>query len=139
MDDFISINLCCSFTTRIFNVPVRGSLCTHKECFDLSTFLRTLTAKPLAKRYKFMLHRCPICRKDARPELLVIDESLGEVRVSHTQTWVPFSTSVSYIVWLAQITQIRKSTSNWPMTRACVSSAINDVPVKTKIKQINLT
>ncbi|EED16553.1 MIZ zinc finger domain protein [Talaromyces stipitatus ATCC 10500] len=79
VDDFISINLRDPFTTRIFDIPARGSLCTHKECFDLSTFLQTIAAKPLSDKHKIYI-RCPICRKDARPGLLLIDEFLSEVR-----------------------------------------------------------
>jgi hypothetical protein len=79
MDDFISIDLRDPFTTRIFEIPVRSSACTHRECFDLSTFLQTLAAKAVGEKHKIYV-RCPICRKDARPDLLVIDEFLGEVR-----------------------------------------------------------
>lgn len=79
VDDFISIDLRDPFTTQVFTVPVRGLLCTHRECFDLPTFLQTLSAKPSAGKRALYL-RCPICRQDARPELLIIDEFLVEVR-----------------------------------------------------------
>uniref|UniRef100_A0A093VZM8 Zinc finger MIZ domain-containing protein 1 n=1 Tax=Talaromyces marneffei PM1 TaxID=1077442 RepID=A0A093VZM8_TALMA len=81
MDDFISIDLRDPFTTRIFEIPVRSSLCTHRECFDLSTFLQTLAAKAMGEKHTIYV-RCPICRKDARPDLLVIDEFLDEVRAT---------------------------------------------------------
>jgi hypothetical protein len=84
MDDFISIDLRDPFTTQIFDVPVRSLLCTHRECFDLSTFMQTLAAKPLAGKRAIYL-RCPICRKDARPNLLVVDEFLVEVRAALSQ------------------------------------------------------
>ncbi|EED11561.1 hypothetical protein TSTA_008570 [Talaromyces stipitatus ATCC 10500] len=79
VDRFISINLRDPFTTQIFDIPARGSLCTHMECFDISTFLQTIAAEPLSDSHKIYI-RCPICRKDARPGLLLIDEFLGEAR-----------------------------------------------------------
>jgi hypothetical protein len=81
MDDFISIDLRDPFTTRIFEIPVRSLSCTHRECFDLSTFLQTLAAKAMGEKHTIYV-RCPICRKDARPDLLVVDEFLNEVRAS---------------------------------------------------------
>lgn len=81
MDDFISIDLRDPFTTRIFEIPVRGLSCTHRECFDLSTFLQTLAAKAKGDKHTIYV-RCPICRKDARPDLLVVDDFLTEVRAS---------------------------------------------------------
>lgn len=81
MDDFISIDLRDPFTTRIFEIPVRSLSCTHRECFDLSTFLQTLTTKAMGEKHTTYV-RCPICRKDARPDLLVVDDFLKEVRAS---------------------------------------------------------
>lgn len=81
MDDFISIDLRDPFTTRIFEIPVRSLSCTHRECFDLSTFLQTLAAKAMGEKHTIYV-RCPICRKDARPDLLVVDDFLNEVRAS---------------------------------------------------------
>lgn len=81
MDDFISIDLRDPFTTRIFEIPVRSLSCTHRECFDLSTFLQTLAAKAMGEKHTIYV-RCPICRKDARPDLLVVDDFLNEVRDS---------------------------------------------------------
>ncbi|OKL56502.1 hypothetical protein UA08_08323 [Talaromyces atroroseus] len=84
VDDFVSIDLRDPFTAKIFEVPARGLLCTHRECFDLSTFLQTLSTRPSAtKRAAYV--RCPICRQDARPSLLVIDEFLVEVRAALAQ------------------------------------------------------
>ncbi|RAO71343.1 uncharacterized protein BHQ10_007355 [Talaromyces amestolkiae] len=81
MDDFISIDLRDPFTTRIFEIPVRSLSCTHRECFDLSTFLQTLAVKAMGEKHTIYV-RCPICRKDARPDLLVVDDFLSEVRAS---------------------------------------------------------
>ena len=78
VDDFISINLRDPFTARIFDVPARSTECIHKECFDLDTFMRTLLTNKPEKPAIYI--RCPICRRDARPELLVIDEFLVQVR-----------------------------------------------------------
>ena len=74
----ITVNLCDPFTSKIFNVPARGRLCPHVECFDLGTFLSTKSAaskNPLKDRWK-----CPICGGDARPNNLMIDGFLSEVR-----------------------------------------------------------
>jgi MIZ/SP-RING zinc finger len=84
VDNFVSIDLRDPFTAQVFEVPVRGLLCTHKECFDLATFLQTLSTKPLAGKRAIYI-RCPICRQDARPSFLVIDEFLVEVRAALSQ------------------------------------------------------
>lgn len=78
MDDFISIDLRDPFTAHIFDVPARSSECDHRECFDLDTFLRTLLSNKSEKPAIYI--RCPICKKDARPELLIVDEFLSQVR-----------------------------------------------------------
>jgi hypothetical protein len=85
MDNFISIDLRDPFTTRIFDTPVRGEGCTHRECFDLSTFLQTITFTPssIGKRTPYL--RCPICRKDILPNLLIVDEFLLEIRAALSQ------------------------------------------------------
>lgn len=66
--------------SRIFDTPVRGTACTHRDCFDLETFLR------FCKRDKQLwptvvdCWRCPLCRGDIRPHTLVVDGFLVEVR-----------------------------------------------------------
>jgi hypothetical protein len=85
VDDYITIDLRDPFTRRIFDTPVRGVACTHWECFDLDTFLQTVTLTPatVGKRAPYL--KCPICRKDARPNTLLIDEFLVNVRTTLVQ------------------------------------------------------
>ncbi|KAL1858669.1 hypothetical protein Plec18170_002875 [Paecilomyces lecythidis] len=79
VNDYISIGLIDPFMARIFDVPARGKSCKHQECFDLDAFFGTRASKsgngPMKENWK-----CPICRGDCRPQNLVIDEFLVEVR-----------------------------------------------------------
>jgi hypothetical protein len=87
-DDFamvvsdLSIDLADPFTARIFEIPVRGSSCLHRECFDLETFLLTRNSKPKRPQQPCMVDvwKCPLCGKDARPYSLQIDDFLASVR-----------------------------------------------------------
>lgn len=84
-DDFIvvestlTINIRDSFdSSKICETPVRGTACLHNECFDLDTFLQSRPRKgdvSVADKW-----HCPICRADARPNILVVDEFLVNVR-----------------------------------------------------------
>ncbi|KAI0386728.1 hypothetical protein F5Y04DRAFT_70714 [Hypomontagnella monticulosa] len=93
MVDSLSIDLADPFSSRIFNVPVRGKACTHLECFDLETWLNTRLGKKSCycgresactkcpKEPSFVdKWKCPLCNKDARPYSLHIDGFLVEVR-----------------------------------------------------------
>jgi len=69
---------------KIFDIPVRGAYCLHRECFDLDTFLKTRTnstspnaSSPTAPDE----WTCPICKADARPKSLVVDSFLVGVRM----------------------------------------------------------
>jgi hypothetical protein len=87
-DDFamvvsdLSIDLADPFTARIFEIPVRGSSCLHRECFDLETFLLTRNSKPKRPTQPSMIDvwKCPLCGRDARPYSLQIDDFLASVR-----------------------------------------------------------
>jgi hypothetical protein len=86
VSDDLKITLVDPFTARLFVVPVRGSHCEHPECFDHETFLQTraLTSgnrSPIEADW-----RCPICRQDARPQSLVVDGFLAEVRAELART-----------------------------------------------------
>jgi hypothetical protein len=65
---------------RICDTPVRGSACLHRECFDLETFLsqckRELPGYPCVPD----CWRCPICKGDVRPQTLVKDGFLMQVK-----------------------------------------------------------
>ncbi|KAK4219746.1 zinc finger MIZ domain-containing protein 2 [Rhypophila decipiens] len=92
----LSIDLADPFSAVIFKIPVRGSECTHLECFDLENFLTTrLPVKtankcghhyvrcgcpPVAEPSNPDKWRCPICGRDARPYALRIDGFLEDVR-----------------------------------------------------------
>ena len=77
----LTINLLDPFYgCRIFDVPVRGARCLHRDCFDLETFLATrMTVRPNGPS-KVDVWACPICKADARPPSLVVDGFLVEVR-----------------------------------------------------------
>jgi len=78
------INLADPFMARIFDIPVRGSSCLHRECFDLQTFLTTRNSKPKGPQQPSMMDvwRCAPCGKDARPYSLQVDDFLVSVRES---------------------------------------------------------
>ncbi|GKZ17502.1 hypothetical protein AbraIFM66951_004402 [Aspergillus brasiliensis] len=79
------IDLVDPFTARVFNRPVRGRLCTHQECFDHETYITTRALKS-GRRTLREDWRCPICKQDARPQMLLVDGFLFNVReeLSHT-------------------------------------------------------
>jgi hypothetical protein len=56
-------------------IPVRSTSCTHYECFDLDVFLDTRYGNP-CKPEQF---KCPICRTDARPHKLAVDQWVRNV------------------------------------------------------------
>ncbi|KNG84200.1 hypothetical protein ANOM_007005 [Aspergillus nomiae NRRL 13137] len=79
VSDHLSINLVDPFTARIFSRPVRGRSCKHQDCFDHLTWIQTRASKS-GKRSLKNDWKCPICGQDARPQQLVIDGYLQEVR-----------------------------------------------------------
>ncbi|EEP76892.1 predicted protein [Uncinocarpus reesii 1704] len=80
LGDYIAINLIDPFMARIFDIPTRGKFCSHWECFDLDTFLSTRMTVISNGHGMVENWKCPICRKDARPSSLVIDEFLLDIR-----------------------------------------------------------
>ena len=85
VDAHISIDITDPYTARVFEVPVRGKKCLHRECFDLQTFLETRKARTSERDRETAPTspdewKCPICKKDARPQNLVIDGFLQKVR-----------------------------------------------------------
>ncbi|KAL1994490.1 hypothetical protein VTN49DRAFT_1960 [Thermomyces lanuginosus] len=71
--DDMRIDMQDPFSRQPINIPARGASCKHFECFDLNTFLETVSLGPgLVRRPPYQ--RCPICRADARPTNLLIDE-----------------------------------------------------------------
>lgn len=78
----LSISLTDPFTSRIFEIPVRGKNCLHRECFDLATFLLTRISKPKRPEQPSMIDvwKCPLCSADARPYSLLLDEFMASIR-----------------------------------------------------------
>lgn len=78
----LTIDLADPFMARIFDVPVRGVSCLHRECFDLETFLNTRPTKSKRPPQTSMVDvwKCPLCSKDARPSSLRIDFFLLAVK-----------------------------------------------------------
>lgn len=83
--DNLTIDLVDPFMARIFDVPVRSLHCNHHECFDRDTFIKTRNSTsgqtPMVDNW-----RCPICKGDARPQFLVVDEFLAEIHAELTRT-----------------------------------------------------
>jgi hypothetical protein len=79
VSDYLTVNLVDPFMARIFNIPARGIMCGHLECFDLETYIMTRASKEgkviLKENWK-----CPICSTDACPQNLIVDGFLSEVR-----------------------------------------------------------
>ena len=65
---------------RIFDTPVRGASCLHEDCFDLQTFLGQCKREKPGSPTVVDCWRCPLCKGDVRPQTLVIDGWLVEVR-----------------------------------------------------------
>ena len=61
--DKVTINLADSITMLPINVPARGEICSHLQCFDLETYI-TMNSKH--KRWL-----CPFCNK--RSSFVMID------------------------------------------------------------------
>ncbi|KIX07663.1 uncharacterized protein Z518_02316 [Rhinocladiella mackenziei CBS 650.93] len=83
----MSIDIIDPITSLIWVVPVRGKQCRHRECFDLEAFLLSRTSyvkkSGLTSPDQW---KCPICREDARPQMLVIDGFLQTVRKTLEET-----------------------------------------------------
>ncbi|KAL3472231.1 hypothetical protein BJX99DRAFT_235972 [Aspergillus californicus] len=80
VSDDLKITLIDPHTARLSVFPVRGSHCEHQECFDRDTFLQTRAIKSGNQSAIEADWRCPICRQDARPQSLILDGFLAEVR-----------------------------------------------------------
>jgi hypothetical protein len=75
----LTINLFDPFSaSKICDIPVRSKACLHNDCFDLDTFLDTRRRKGDVSVPDGW--RCPICNADARPNHLIVDGFLEEVK-----------------------------------------------------------
>jgi hypothetical protein len=83
VESVLSIDLVDPFMSTMCVTPVRGRDCQHKECFDLGAFLLSRTSRVknglLTNPDQW---KCPICKADARPFVLLVDEFLVGVRKS---------------------------------------------------------
>lgn len=80
VNNTITIDLIDPFSARIFDTPARGRACLHRECFDHETFLQTRKSKSLGWPCMVDEWKCPICGADARPQSLVVDCFLADIR-----------------------------------------------------------
>ncbi|KAK3708816.1 hypothetical protein LTR37_011337 [Vermiconidia calcicola] len=77
----MTIKLFDPFTqSKMITTPARGKGCLHRDCFDLETFLSACRREQPGWPTVTDCWRCPICRGDIRPQTLVIDGFLLEVR-----------------------------------------------------------
>jgi hypothetical protein len=75
----LTINLRDPFSAaKMCDIPVRSRACLHNDCFDLETFL---TSRPRKGDVSVSdAWKCPICNADARPDRLIMDGFLDEVK-----------------------------------------------------------
>lgn len=75
----LTLDVTDPFTSYVCGRPVRGKACHHKQCFDLDIFISTRSGKTTVPCGPDQF-RCPICNADARPQNLVLDGFLLDVR-----------------------------------------------------------
>jgi hypothetical protein len=83
VSDDLVINLADPFSSVVFETPVKGKNCRHWDCFDLEMWLQSRGRKQVRGAEQPSLvdaWKCPLCDGDARPQSLVVDEFLAEVR-----------------------------------------------------------
>ncbi|KAL8657936.1 MAG: hypothetical protein Q9226_001431 [Calogaya cf. arnoldii] len=85
VNPYVVINMSDPYTSRIWNIPMRGRYCRHDQCFDLDTFLETRTSKRLGQPCDPDQFKCPVCGGDARPQSLVKDEFFVVLRAELVQ------------------------------------------------------
>jgi MIZ/SP-RING zinc finger len=89
LDPHISIDIVDPFMATIFEIPARGRTCYHRECFDLQTFFQTRKSRTRDAPTSPDEWKCPICKKDARPQSLIVDCFLKTVRDSLVSSGAP--------------------------------------------------
>lgn len=82
IDPQITLDLTDPFTATIFEIPARGKLCSHDQCFDLDIFLNTRGIKNKTRNEPCSPDefRCPICKSDVRPGNILIDGFYTSIR-----------------------------------------------------------
>nr|POE80080.1 e3 sumo-protein ligase siz2 [Quercus suber] len=79
MTTSVNLNVRNPHTLLLVDIPVRSTRCKHFDCFDLPTYLLAAKRDDPAWPSKADTWRCPICRGDARPSLLVKDGFFARV------------------------------------------------------------
>ncbi|PTB36820.1 hypothetical protein M441DRAFT_83451 [Trichoderma asperellum CBS 433.97] len=81
--DTLTVAVTDSFSSKLFDVPVRGRNCRHLECIDLENWLNSRPSKPSPEAGEPTTvdsWGCPICGEDARPGNLQIDDYFVYIR-----------------------------------------------------------
>lgn len=81
--DTLTVSVADSFSSKLFDVPVRGRNCRHLECIDLENWLNSRPCKPSPEAGEPTMvdtWGCPICGKDARPGNLQVDDYFVHIR-----------------------------------------------------------
>ncbi|KAL7944673.1 hypothetical protein V8C42DRAFT_358357 [Trichoderma barbatum] len=79
----LTVAVADSFSSKLFDMPVRGRHCLHVECIDLNNWLKSRPSKwPHESGEPTMVDdwACPICGMDARPCNLRVDDFFVEIR-----------------------------------------------------------
>lgn len=81
--DTLTVAVTDSFSSKLFDVPVRGRNCRHLECIDLENWLNSRPCKPSPEPGEptmVDIWGCPICGEDFRPHNLQIDDYFVDIR-----------------------------------------------------------
>ncbi|PNP40441.1 hypothetical protein TGAMA5MH_07768 [Trichoderma gamsii] len=81
--DTLTVSVADSFSSKIFDVPVRGRNCRHLECIDLENWLNSRPCKSSPEAGEPTMADtwgCPICGQDSRPSNLQIDDYFVQIR-----------------------------------------------------------
>lgn len=65
------VSLICPIKQTLIAIPVKSNLCSHLTCFDLRSFLEM--------NQKRLQWSCPICKKSATFETLIVDRHLQSI------------------------------------------------------------
>ncbi|KAM0257169.1 hypothetical protein ACHAQJ_004530 [Trichoderma viride] len=81
--DALTVTVADSFSSKLFDIPVRGRNCRHLECIDLENWLNSRPSKSSREAGEPTMvdtWYCPICGEDARPDNLQVDDFFVEIK-----------------------------------------------------------
>ncbi|KAL7918713.1 hypothetical protein ACQKWADRAFT_303353 [Trichoderma austrokoningii] len=81
--DTLTVSVTDYFSSKLFEIPVRGRSCLHLECLDLENWLNSRPCKPspeAGEPTKVDVWGCPLCGEDARPCNLQVDDYFAQMR-----------------------------------------------------------